>query len=63
MRHSPIWHWSVLVWMLTPWNFAESEEPQYELILRGGKIIDGTGNPWFAGDIGIKNQRIVCTEG
>ena len=60
MRHSPIWQWYVLVWMLTPWNFAESEEPQYELILRGGKIIDGTGNPWFAGDIGIKNQRIVA---
>ena len=60
MRHSPICHWSLLIWMLTPWNFAESEEPQYELVLRGGKIIDGTGNPWFAGDIGIQNQRIVA---
>ena len=59
MRHAPIWHWSLLIWMLTPWNFAESEEPQYELVLRGGKIIDGTGNPWFAGDIAVADQLLA----
>lgn len=30
----------------------------YDLILRKGKIIDGTGNCWFAGDVGILNGRI-----
>jgi N-acyl-D-aspartate/D-glutamate deacylase len=49
---------------LTPWNIADSDEPDhdpdYDLVLRGGKIIDGTGNPWFAGDVGVRNQRIVA---
>ena len=30
----------------------------YDLILRKGKIIDGTGNCWFPGDVGILNGRI-----
>ncbi|HDI12200.1 MAG TPA: D-aminoacylase [Candidatus Bathyarchaeota archaeon] len=30
----------------------------YSIIIKGGKIVDGTGNPWFYGDIGIKNGKI-----
>src|SRR4029077_4655273 len=30
-----------------------------ELILAGGRIVDGTGNPWFRADIGIRNGRIA----
>lgn len=29
------------------------------LVLRGGRIIDGTGNPWFHGDIAIVQDRIA----
>ena len=31
---------------------------EYHTILRNGKIIDGTGNPWFKGDVGIINDKI-----
>ncbi|HYE53644.1 MAG TPA: D-aminoacylase [Chitinophagaceae bacterium] len=34
---------------------------QYDVIIRNGKIIDGTGNSWYYGDIAIKNGRIVKT--
>ena len=30
----------------------------YDIIIKGGRILDGTGNPWFYGDIGIKNGKI-----
>jgi N-acyl-D-amino-acid deacylase len=30
----------------------------YNLLIRNGKIIDGTGSPWYYGDIGIKNGKI-----
>ena len=31
----------------------------FELILAGGRIVDGTGNPWYRADIGIRNGRIA----
>ncbi len=30
-----------------------------DLILRNGRIVDGTGNPWFSGDVGIKDGLVV----
>lgn len=32
----------------------------YDLILAHGKIIDGTGSPWFYGDIGIIDKEIAA---
>ncbi|NIW24242.1 MAG: amidohydrolase family protein [Gammaproteobacteria bacterium] len=32
---------------------------EYDLLVRGGRIVDGTGNPWFIGDIAIVGDRIV----
>jgi N-acyl-D-amino-acid deacylase len=31
----------------------------YDVVIRGGRIVDGTGNSWFAGDVAIKNGRIA----
>jgi N-acyl-D-amino-acid deacylase len=36
-------------------------QTDYDIIIRNGKIIDGTGNSWFYGDVAIKNGRIVKT--
>jgi N-acyl-D-amino-acid deacylase len=30
-----------------------------DLVLRNGKIVDGSGNPWFHGDVAISGERIA----
>lgn len=35
-------------------------EKKFDLIIRNGKIIDGTGSPFFWADIAIKNGKIAC---
>ena len=30
----------------------------FDIIIKDGVIVDGTGNPWFKSDIGITNERI-----
>jgi len=34
----------------------------YDLILRGGSIVDGSGNPRFVGDVAISGDRIAAVE-
>jgi len=31
----------------------------YDIIVKNGRIIDGTGNPWYSGEIGIKDGIIA----
>ncbi|WPP49041.1 N-acyl-D-amino-acid deacylase family protein [Catalinimonas niigatensis] len=31
----------------------------YDLLIRNARILDGTGNPWYMGDIGIKRGKIA----
>ena len=32
----------------------------YDIIIRNGHIIDGTGSPWYSGDIAIQGGRIAA---
>ncbi|MGA3203276.1 MAG: D-aminoacylase, partial [Bryobacteraceae bacterium] len=38
---------------------AAFAQAPYDAILTGGKIIDGTGNAWFYGDLAIRGDRIA----
>jgi N-acyl-D-aspartate/D-glutamate deacylase len=31
----------------------------YDVVITGGRIVDGTGNPWFYGDVGIRGDRVA----
>ena len=40
------------------WSYAP-KSADYDLIIRNGRVIDGTGNPFFYADVGIRGDVIV----
>jgi N-acyl-D-aspartate/D-glutamate deacylase len=38
----------------------EDPPPGYDLVIRGGKVVDGSGNPWFVGDVAVKGDQIAA---
>ncbi len=52
MRHA------LLALLLTPAVLA-SQAPAYDLVLRGGRIVDGTASPWYRADVAINADTIV----
>jgi N-acyl-D-amino-acid deacylase len=49
----------VLIFLLLP-ALAAAQRPEYDFIISGAHIVDGTGAPWVAGDIAIAGDRIVA---
>src|SRR4030088_3428483 len=35
-------------------------DPPFDLLIPNGHIMDGTGSPWYSGDIGIRDGRIAA---
>ncbi len=35
-------------------------QSRYDYLIRGGKVVDGTGNPWYYADVGIRKGKIVA---
>jgi N-acyl-D-amino-acid deacylase len=38
---------------------VSTADPPYDVVIRNGKIIDGSGSPWVSGDVAIRGDRIV----
>jgi dihydroorotase/N-acyl-D-amino-acid deacylase len=38
---------------------ASAQETEYDVLITNGRIVDGTGNPWVHGDVGIKDGVIT----
>jgi N-acyl-D-aspartate/D-glutamate deacylase len=48
----------LLITLLT--SPVSAADPVYDLLIRNGRVADGTGNPWFLGDVAVRGDRIVA---
>jgi N-acyl-D-amino-acid deacylase len=50
--------WIVLLAMALTVGTGRAQD--FDVLIRGGRILDGTGNPWYRADIGIRGDRIAA---
>src|SRR5687767_5623914 len=48
----------LLALLLVP-ALIQGQAPTYDLILRGGRIVDGTASPWYVADLAITGDTIA----
>jgi dihydroorotase/N-acyl-D-amino-acid deacylase len=54
-------HGALLLMILISAGFTLSAQTSgFDIIITNGHIIDGTGSPWYSGDIGIREGRIAA---
>ena len=51
---------TVFILLLFPLSTI-AQSSSCDILIRNGKIIDGTGNNWFYGDIAVKDGKIIGT--
>ena len=51
---------SICVYAAVVTSAASAQPDSYDLLIRNGRIVDGTGAPWYRADIGIRQGRIAA---
>jgi len=46
--------------LLAPSLLAQAPGPVFDFVITNGHIIDGTGSPWYSGDVGIRDGKIAA---
>jgi len=41
-------------------SLALAQRPAFDVVITNGRIIDGTGSPWYSGDVGIRDGKIAA---
>src|SRR6266853_4075101 len=50
----------ILFLFCSPHFFAQVPNAAFDLVITKGHIIDGSGSPWYSGDIGIRGGKITA---
>lgn len=57
MSTVPRFAWCLCLLLLG--GLITAADPEYDLVVRGGTVVDGTGNPWVHADVAIRGDKIA----
>lgn len=49
-----------LTFIILLFSSSSFSQSQFDLLIQNGRIIDGSGNPWYRGDVGIREGKIAA---
>src|SRR4029077_15759454 len=52
--------WAVIMLFGVAYLVAREPAQSFDMVITNGRIIDGTGSPWYMGDIGIRSGKIAA---
>jgi N-acyl-D-amino-acid deacylase len=52
--------WIIVLLALAAAAPSNAADAEYDLVIANGHIIDGTGSPWYAGDLGVRAGRVAA---
>src|SRR5215467_13900488 len=61
MKHR--WVFLIVVLQVALMSIAVAQQAPFDTIIRGGRLLDGTGAPWIRADIAIRGDRIAAIGG
>ncbi|MCI0380796.1 MAG: amidohydrolase family protein [Gemmataceae bacterium] len=60
-RHALFVLMCVFFWTVATSRESMSAQPEpFDLVIRNGRIVDGSGNPWFHADLAIRGDKIAA---
>jgi N-acyl-D-aspartate/D-glutamate deacylase len=64
MKLSGFLRWKLVIVMfhlsMVVFPRADAQPAAFDIVIINGRIVDGTGSPWFSGDVGIRAGKIVA---
>jgi N-acyl-D-amino-acid deacylase len=55
-----LWALALSAVTLTAMPLSAQELGPFDILITGGHVVDGSGNPWFEADVGIRGDKIVA---
>jgi len=52
--------WTLALTLVSALGTTSLYAQSYDVLIRGGRIVDGTGNPWYYGDVAVKDGEIAA---
>ena len=58
--YKPAFVLAIVLLLATSHPVLAQTPPSFDLVITNGHIIDGTGSPWYSGDLGIRDGKVAA---